>query len=73
MTCGLLYLLWVQTYESYWYFMKKNIFNGYFENLGPIYEPYAYNFKNTNSKHKNIGSTSILPCQHFQIWFHTMS
>jgi hypothetical protein len=26
---------------------KKFIFNGYYENLGPIYEPKDYNFKRT--------------------------
>jgi len=39
MICALLYLFWVQIYESYWYFMKKFIYNGYYENLGPVYEP----------------------------------
>jgi len=27
--------------------MKKFIYNGYYENLGPVYEPKDYNFKRT--------------------------
>jgi len=58
----LVYPLWVQIYENYWHFMKRNHFYGYLKNLKPFYKPYDYNFKRINSKQKKKGGTRVPPC-----------
>jgi hypothetical protein len=51
---ALVYPLCFQIYGNYWYFMKMNHIYGWFENMGPLYKPYDYNFKRIYFKHKNI-------------------